>query len=340
MPSIDPDSTLHVVAGVIRNSRGEFFLTQRQPGQHQQGKWEFPGGKCERNELPKAALARELKEELGIEIISVIPRIQVPYDYPDVGILLDVFDVTAYTGAPYGAEGQNTAWASLQELDRFDFPAANNPVVTSLGLPDCYAISNATAIGEDRFMQLLEQRLKAGLRLVQLREPGLDRSSYRRLAEVVADLVHEYGGTLLLNTTDPGLVEATGADGMHLSSSYLMQVTQRPVPSPFHVAASCHNLEEIHKAEQIQATFVLLSPVRKTKTHPGAPAIGWSGFARMAMQCSRPVYALGGMTLADVAEAREHGAQGVSLLGAAWTEAFLEQLEHGERASYPTANER
>ena len=333
MPSIDPDTALHVVAGVLRNTKGEVFLTQRQPGRHQEGKWEFPGGKCERNEPPKAALIRELKEELGIEVGALVPRIQVPYVYPDVSILLDVFDVTAYSGEPYGAEGQHTVWSSLNDLDQFDYPAANLPVISSLRLPDCCAISNVASVGEKRFMQLLRQRLDAGLRLLQLRESELDRPAFARLARDVADLVHEYGGMVLLNTTDSTLVEKTGADGMHLNSAYLKQITERPLAFPFQVAASCHNLEEILHAETIQATFVLLSPVRKTRSHPGAPTIGWNEFAQIARQCSLPVYALGGMTLADVAEARERGAQGVSMLGAVWTEAFVEQLKHRSQTS-------
>lgn len=318
MPSTDPDPPLHVVAGVIRNKDGKILLSRRQQGRHQAGKWEFPGGKCERGETPGDALARELGEELGIRAGRMVPRIQVPHRYPDVHVLLEVFDVIDFTGEPVGLEGQAIAWVPVDELDDFDYPAANLPVISSLRLPEWYAISDITHVGEQRFMQLLEQQLQSGLRLLQLREPGMTAGRFASLAGKVASLVHQYNARLLLNTSDEKLVASSGADGMHLRSSQLARFEQRPLPPPGLVAASCHTAAELQQAQDLGADFAVLSPVKTTSSHPQASPIGWDVFATLAGKCGIPVYALGGMQLADIETARHHGGQGVAVLSGAW----------------------
>jgi 8-oxo-dGTP diphosphatase len=70
------------------------------------GLWEFPGGKVEAEESVETALGRELHEELGIVVDVARPLIKVQHDYPDKQVLLDVWEVSAFTGEPHGAEGQ------------------------------------------------------------------------------------------------------------------------------------------------------------------------------------------------------------------------------------------
>jgi mutator protein MutT len=82
---------IHVVAGVLRDVQGNILLAQRPLDKHLGGLWEFPGGKCEANELAKDALSRELHEELGLAEIDSRPLIQVRHDYGDKKIFLDVY---------------------------------------------------------------------------------------------------------------------------------------------------------------------------------------------------------------------------------------------------------
>ncbi len=83
-------------------------------------------------------------------------------------------------------------------------------------------------------------------------------------------------------------------------------------------AASCHNAAELRRAEELGCDFALLSPVLATKSHPGAPHLGWENFAAIAAGSSIPVYALGGLTHADMQTAWQHGAHGITLLRQAW----------------------
>ena len=74
---------IHVVAGVLRDTRGRILLARRTEGRDLAGAWEFPGGKVEFGESPAKALERELFEELGIRIGNIEPLIFVPQRYAD-----------------------------------------------------------------------------------------------------------------------------------------------------------------------------------------------------------------------------------------------------------------
>ena len=135
---------VHVAVGVIiRASEDEgcqYFLTKRLEKAHQGGKWEFPGGKVENNETVAQALARELKEEVAIDVLSCQPLIKIEHTYRskegddkgDKSVCLDVFIVDNFTGEPSAQEGQGQGWYSLNELEKLDFPEANKTIIDKL----------------------------------------------------------------------------------------------------------------------------------------------------------------------------------------------------------------
>lgn len=103
---------MHVMAGVLLDSDGRVLLAQRPPGKHLAGMWEFPGGKLEEGESPCAGLARELREELAIEIDaqSSTPLVQVRWRYGDRALLLDAWRVCRWQGTARSMEGQALEW--------------------------------------------------------------------------------------------------------------------------------------------------------------------------------------------------------------------------------------
>jgi 8-oxo-dGTP diphosphatase len=94
--------------------------------------WEFPGGKVEPTESGAQALARELAEELGVEVLDSEPFMQVEHDYGDKSVLLDIYRVKRWVNEPRGCEGQPLAWVMPEALDDYAFPAANQPIVLRL----------------------------------------------------------------------------------------------------------------------------------------------------------------------------------------------------------------
>lgn len=124
---------VEVVAGVILNTtRTQVLIALRKPEQHQGDRWEFPGGKIESDETPEAGLARELLEEIGIQVQQSQPRTIITHCYSDKHVRLHFWDVTQFAGEPIGCEGQQLKWVLLTELGSYCFPEANQVVVDSL----------------------------------------------------------------------------------------------------------------------------------------------------------------------------------------------------------------
>ncbi len=308
---------IHVVAGVVSDSSGRILIARRHADAHQGGKWEFPGGKKQAEEDAREALVRELAEELGITVESACPLIQVRHAYPDKEILLDVWRVNRFSGTPRGREGQPIRWATVENLEEHEFPEADLPVLHVLRLPPLYLITDSQAFGPDDFLRRLEQVLRAGAKLIQLREPQLSVPAYLALASEVVSLCHNQGAQVLLNA-DPGLVRECGADGVHLNSQRLAHLSERPLEARFWVAASCHDFAEVEHARKLGLDFIVVSPVQATHSHPQATPLGWERFGTLCAAASMPVYALGGMGVEDLVRARSAGAQGLAMISGVW----------------------
>ncbi len=305
---------IHVVAGVL--VRGDqVLLTQRQPGTHLEGLWEFPGGKLEPGETPRQALRRELREELGVECSRFSPLIQVPWDYGDKQVLLDVWRVGQCQGSPRGREGQALNWVAAQELDGWAMPAADGPIIRAIQLPDRYLISPPAP--EADWLACLESQLRSGVRLVQFRVKRADRRRWEALVRASLDCCHAQGARLLVNGP---LEEALdlGADGCQLNGRQLARMQVPPQrPAGFYLGASCHDLATLRKAVALGCDFAVLSPIGPTASHPELDQwLGWSGFAAQVAQVPLPVYALGGVGLGDIEQARACGGQGIAAISA------------------------
>ena len=310
-----------MAAAAIFDESGRVLITHRPAHLHQGGLWEFPGGKLEAGESASEALARELREEVGIELQQARPLIRVRHDYPDKSVLLDVWRVDAFRGEAHGREGQAFKWVLPGELSDYDFPAANLPIITAVNLPDSYLVTPDPGDDLAAFLAQLESRLRDGIRLVQLRAKSLSGEAYTNLARQCTDLCRRYDAQLMLNA-DPAVVTEVGARGVHLDSGRLKSLQQRPFdkagPNAKWVSASCHSLQQLEQAARLGADFVMLSPVAATASHPDTVPLGWAQFQALTDQASFPVYALGGMTVEDLELAFAHGAQGVAAIRALW----------------------
>ena len=123
---------VHVAVGVILDEFHNILITRRAPDAHQGGLWEFPGGKVEAGEPLGLALARELREELGISIGRTSGLLEIRHDYGDKSVLLDVHVVWDFSGEARGLEQQPLAWVAPGELADYAFPAANAPIVEAV----------------------------------------------------------------------------------------------------------------------------------------------------------------------------------------------------------------
>ena len=311
---------IHVVAGILTDLQGRVLLAQRLPGTHLAGTWEFPGGKIEPGESAHEALARELHEELAIEIGATEPLISIPWQYPEKSIVLHALHVRDFIGEPRGQQQQKLRWITADEMADAPMPPPDRPIVTALRLPEHYAITPEPTGTDAEFLAGLDRLIARGIRLIQLRAKAIPISRLRSLAAAANTLTRANGATLLVNG-NIDLVRELDRDGVqlpgaHLPSHDLLALRERPFGHEHWLAASCHNECELAHAAMIGVDFAVLGPVLPTGSHPDAKPMGWEDFAELCAAAPFPVYALGGLSKDDLANAKAAGAQGIAGISA------------------------
>ncbi len=121
-----------LVAAAVLIERGRVLLSQRKRGAHLELAWEFPGGKVEPGEDPRAALARELEEELGIACTIGAPMEVTFHAYPEKDVLLLFFEAARTAGSPEprALDVEAFRWSAAGELRDEEFPPADVAVLT------------------------------------------------------------------------------------------------------------------------------------------------------------------------------------------------------------------
>ncbi len=123
---------VHVVAAALIGADHRVLIAQRPPGKHMAGRWEFPGGKVAAGESEPQALARELAEELGIEMLAGQPMMRLTHAYEDREVELSLWVIERFRGEPRGLEGQALKWVSPDALAAEDILEADRPFVAAL----------------------------------------------------------------------------------------------------------------------------------------------------------------------------------------------------------------
>lgn len=301
---------VEVAAAVIQRPDGAFLLAQRPRGKVYAGYWEFPGGKVEPGEAVDKALARELHEELGIDVEHSYPWLTRVFTYPHATVRLNFRRVFGWNGEPHPREDQAIAWQRLEGPMASPMLPANAPVLASLALPWEYAVTDAATLGVPAMLARIERRLAGGLKLLQVREPRLAETERKAFTAQAITLAHRHGCKVMVKAP------FAGADGIHFTAAELLALRQRP--QGMLAAASCHTRQELLHAMALNLDFAVLGSVKGTVSHPGSPTLGWEGFTRLAAGASLPLYAIGGLSAGDLEPARRAGAHGIAMISGAW----------------------
>ena len=308
---------MRVAAAVILRPDGRVLLAQRPPGKPYEGYWEFPGGKLEPGEAPAHALARELHEELGLDVRRSAPWIVQEFVYPHAHVELNFFRVFDWDGEPHGHDGQAFAWQTPGAFDVAPLLPANTRVLAALQLPVVYGISCASDIGEDAFLARAESAFASGLAARAdaregmargARQPTLRCAMKRGRAPARREGDAQRRGRHRA-CTRPGWrpldVRTTGRGEVR--------------PEGLLVGASCHDAHELARAAALGCDFAVMGPVQPTPTHAGRPAARLGricaarsqerGFPCMRSEGSRP---------RDLTIAVDRGAHGLAMRRGAW----------------------
>ena len=125
------EDMIKVTAAVIEEN-GRILIAQRGEGGPFGNKWEFPGGKVEPRETPEQCLERELYEELGIQARAGEFLGSSRYDYGHIAVELLAFRVKEFSGEIRLTEHQQSRWVLPHELEDYDFPEADRPILRLL----------------------------------------------------------------------------------------------------------------------------------------------------------------------------------------------------------------
>ncbi|MFO7807753.1 thiamine phosphate synthase [Guyparkeria sp.] len=319
-----------IVLGLLREPDGRVWAELRPDGKHLAGLRAFPGGKRVDGETPRAALVRELDEEIGIRVQRARRLITLDWDYPDRHLRLIGFEVTAWAGWPRSVEGQALLAEPLDRDTRGDWlaamPSANRGLVNALVLPRCIAITPPVGIdGLTAWQARIESYLHSlpAPMMVNLR-PGSATTNVDLPWPALARAVLAAGHWPVANPAS-GHPWPKGLDprvGLHLNHGRLMSMRAEEVWETqvcgHLVSAAVHDRATLARAVDLAVDLVIVSPLRQTATHPGVSGMGWAAFAQLAAAASMPVYALGGVGPHDLPCVWRRGGFGVAAISAFW----------------------
>lgn len=245
-------TALDVVAAVIRRDDGRILISLRPSHLDQGGLWEFPGGKLEPGESRLEALARELDEELGIEVRGATPLLRLTHAYPGKDVRLDIWEVRDWRGAPTGREAQIIRWVGPNALGTYDFPAANATIVTAARLPRLLLMPSATFAARTDFIETLEQCFRAGFTAVVL--PACTPTT---LGACVA-LATGYGATIHLTA---GVCADALASGVrrHLAAADLARAATDATLPGSGLSASVGSVADFRLAQQLGVDWIVVT---------------------------------------------------------------------------------
>lgn len=130
-----------VAAGLVGDGKGRYLLTRRRPKGPLGLCWEFPGGKVEAGETPEAALVREMREEVGLEVGELTPWGFVSHAYDSFHLLMVLFRCAVFRGEARPLDVYDAGWYTPAEMVGLDFPPADRPLLAKLLAADQTASS-------------------------------------------------------------------------------------------------------------------------------------------------------------------------------------------------------
>ena len=132
IPETDSLASKQIGVAVIRDDRDLILIDRRLAKGLLGGFWEFPGGKIEGNETVQECIKREILEEIGIEIAVDSHLITIDHTYSHFRVNLQVYNCRYLSGEARAIECEEIRWVTIEELDNYTFPAANQEIIRAL----------------------------------------------------------------------------------------------------------------------------------------------------------------------------------------------------------------
>ena len=186
-----------------------------------------------------------------------------------------------------------------------------------MDLPKIYPITPETDIFE-KLLTAITGSASNNFSVFQYRRKNLDESRVEEELDLLEPITAEFNISVIINSFH-GSRSISRFSGLHLNGIDLKDSTKRPVEKSKFFGISCHNKEDIKKAEILDADYIFLSPINKTSSHHNQKPLGWKKFSELSKETKLPVYALGGLGKDDLLKAEENGAYGIAGISRFWS---------------------
>lgn len=179
-----------------------------------------------------------------------------------------------------------------------------------------YAVTDSAWVGKQTLMEQIEDALKGGVTIVQMREKKLDEESFIKEAIQAKELCHKYGVPLIINDNVEVALKS-GADGVHvgIDDAPVTEIRKR-VPADFMIGATCKTVEQARLAEKSGADYMGVGAVFPSPTKTNAIRITNGQLRQIVSAVSIPAVAIGGISRDNVLELRRSGVSGVAVVSA------------------------
>ena len=188
-----------------------------------------------------------------------------------------------------------------------------------------YAVTDHSWVGEKTLYQQIEDALKGGVTIVQLREKSLDDESFVKEAIEVKELCHRYNVPLIIND-NVSVALKSGADGVHvgLEDTPVSEI-RKVVPRDFIVGATCKTVEQAKIAENSGADYMGVGAVFPSSTKENAVRITTEQLKEICSSASIPAVAIGGITAENIMEIKGGGIAGIAVVSAIFSAENIEK---------------
>ena len=187
-----------------------------------------------------------------------------------------------------------------------------------MDLPRVYPITS-DALTSKELQTSIRRLASTKITIFQYRRKALHESKVKDELALLETVSSDMNISIIINSYHDKNLD-NNFSGVHLTGEDLKKVTFRQVDRNKFFGISCHNKEDILKAESLEADYIFLSPVKETPSHKDLQPLGWENFSELSKKTKLPVYALGGLSKEDLSEAEKNGAYGVAGISRFWSD--------------------